>query len=65
MLQCSCPIPTLASNSKLLPNSQLQKREEASASESASENETRVQVSNYPGTTQALLSNAGFAARRV
>lgn len=57
-------IPTLASNFKLHFCNRLQIPEGASASESASEINTGQRQSKNPGTTQALLSNAGFAARR-
>ena len=59
------PIPTLASNSKLLFCNGLQKPEEASASESASEINTAVKLKYYPGITRPSLATTGFAARLV
>ncbi len=59
------PIPTLASKFKLVKNSYLQKPEEASTSESASEINTPVLLSNYSGKTRQSLATTGFAARLV
>jgi hypothetical protein len=59
------PIPTLASNSKLPNGSELQKPEEASASESASEIITGLKLSNYYGITRPSLATKGFAAHLV
>jgi hypothetical protein len=59
------PIPTLASNSKLLKSNELQTPEEASASESASEISTAVKLKYYPGITRPSLATTGFAARLV
>jgi hypothetical protein len=56
------PIPTLASKFKLLKNSYLQKPEEASASESASEIITGLRLNNYSGITRQSLAMTGFAA---
>jgi len=61
----SRPIPTLASNSKLLFCNELQLPEEASASESASEIITGLKLSNYSGITRPSLATTGFAARSV
>ncbi len=60
-----CAIPTLASKLKLLKNSHLQKPEEASASESASEINTGIRLNNYSGITRQSLAMTGFAARLV
>jgi hypothetical protein len=59
------PIPTPASNSKLLFCNELQLPEEASASESASEISTGLKLSNYSGITRPSLATTGFAARLV
>jgi hypothetical protein len=59
------PIPTLASNSKLLKSNELQNPEEASASESASEIITGLGLNNYSGITRPSLATTGFAARLV
>jgi hypothetical protein len=59
------PIPTLASNSKLLFCNELQLPEEASASESASEIITGLKLSNYSGITWLSLTTKGFAAHLV
>jgi hypothetical protein len=56
------PIPTLASNSKLHFCNGLQKPEEASASESASEINTGIRLNNYSGITRQSLAMTGFAA---
>ena len=61
----SCSIPTLASNSKLHFGNRLQKPEEASASESASEIITGLRLNNYSGITRQSLAMTGFAARLV
>jgi hypothetical protein len=58
-------IPTLASNSKLPKGNKLQKPEEASASESASEITIGVEPLNYPGITRQPLEMTGLAARFV
>jgi hypothetical protein len=58
-------IPTLASNSKLLFCNELQLPEEASASESASEIITGLELNNYSGITRLSLATTGFAARLV
>jgi hypothetical protein len=58
-------IPTLASNSKLLKSNELQNPEEASASESASEIITGLELNNYSGITRQSLATTGFAARLV
>ncbi|HEV2331276.1 MAG TPA: hypothetical protein VGY56_21040 [Verrucomicrobiae bacterium] len=55
------PIPTLASNSKLLKNSKSQNPEEASASEI----NTGIRLNNYSGITRQSLAMTGFAARLV
>ena len=59
------PIPTLASNSKLPKGNGLQKPEEASASESASEIITGLLLNHYPGDTRQSLATTDFAARLV
>jgi len=59
------PIPTLASNSKLLFCNELQLPEEASASESASEIITGLPLNNYSGKTRQSLATTGYAARLV
>ena len=59
------PIPTPASNSKLLFCNGLQMPEEASASESASEIITGLLLNHYPGITRQSLATTGFAARLV
>ena len=59
------PIPTLASNFKLLKNSKLQIPEEASASESASEIITGLILNHYLGNGRQSLATTGFAARLV
>ena len=59
------PIPTPASNSKLLKSNELQTPEEASASESASEIITGLGLNNYSGITRQSLATTGFAARLV
>jgi hypothetical protein len=41
------------------------KPEEASASESASEINTRVKLNHYPGIARPSLAKTGFAARLV
>jgi hypothetical protein len=58
-------IPTFASNSKLHFCNELQQPEGASASESASEINTGIQLNNYPGITRQSLAMTGFAARLV
>ena len=55
------PIPTLASNSKLLFCNELQLPAEASASEII----TGLELSNYSGITRPSLATTGFAARLV
>ena len=59
------PIPTPASNSKLLKINELQTPEEASASESASEIITGLGLNNYSGITRQSLATTGFATRLV
>ena len=59
------PIPTLASNSKLLVCNELQLPEEASASESASEIITGLPLNNSSGKTRQSLATTGYAARLV
>jgi len=49
----------------LLKGNWLQKPEEASASESASEITTGEELLNHPGTTRQLLVMTGLAARFV
>jgi hypothetical protein len=58
-------IPTSASKSKLPKGNKLQKPEEASASESASEITTGIEPLNYPGITRQPLEMTGLAARFV
>lgn len=58
-------IPTLASISNLFKYSKMQKPEEAGASESASDFNTRLLPSQYPGITRPSLATTGFAARLV
>jgi hypothetical protein len=57
----TCPIPTPASNSKLLKSNELQNPEETSASEIS----TAVKLKYYPGITRPSLATMGFAARLV
>ena len=57
--------PYSTSKSKLLKSSYLQKPEEASASESASEITTGIELVNHPGTTRQPLEMTGLAARFV
>ena len=58
-------IPTLASNSKLFKDSELQHPETASASESASEINTGMPPVDYPGITRQSLAMMGFATHLV
>jgi hypothetical protein len=57
----TCPIPTLASISKLHFCNGLQLQEEASASEII----TGLELNNYSGITRPSLATTGFAARLV
>ena len=57
----TCPIPTLASNSKFQVRNELQIPEEASASEI----NTGIRLNDYSGITRQSLATTGFAARLV
>jgi hypothetical protein len=57
--------PTTGTNFNLLIFSKMVRPEEGSASESASEINTRVKLNHYPGIARPSLAKTGFAARLV